>query len=60
MFLIAYLPPKVKVLQRQMSEKIEKETKLVEDKIRKYTENQYSALDEFRTKAQNDYHTLAR
>lgn len=43
-----------------MSEKIESETKLAEEKIRKFTENQYSALDEFRTKAQNDYHTLAR
>lgn len=54
------MPPKIKALQRQMSEKAERETKLVEEKIRKYTENQYSALDEFRTKAQNDYHTLAR
>lgn len=43
-----------------MSEKVEKETKLAEEKIRKFTENQYSALDEFRTKAQNDYHALAR
>jgi len=43
-----------------MSERTEKETKIVEEKIRKFTENQYSALDEFRLKAQNDYHTLAR
>lgn len=43
-----------------MSERVDKETKLVEEKIRKFTENQYSALDEFRNKAQNDYHTLAR
>ncbi|XP_025407368.1 uncharacterized protein LOC112681318 [Sipha flava] len=56
----ALLPPKIKALQRQMSEKVEKETKLVEEKIRKFTENQYTALDEFRTKAQNDYHALAR
>lgn len=43
-----------------MSEVVEKETKLVEDRIRKFTENQYSTLEEFRTKAQNDYYTLAR
>jgi len=54
------VPPKVKALQRQMSEVLEKETKRVEDKIRKFTENQYSSLEEFRTKAQNDYETLAR
>lgn len=57
---IGLVPPKVKALQRQMSEAIEKETKHVEDKIRKFTENQYSSLEEFRTKAQNDYETLAR
>ncbi|VVC32305.1 Hypothetical protein CINCED_3A011752 [Cinara cedri] len=56
----ALLPPKIKALQRQMSDKVEKETKLVEEKIRKFTENQLSALDEFRTKALNDYHALAR
>lgn len=54
------MPPKIKALQRQMSEKAEREAKLVEDNIRKFTENQYSALDDFRTKAQNDYHALAR
>jgi hypothetical protein len=54
------VPPKVKALQRQMSEIVEKETKLVEDRIRKFTENQYATLEEFRTKAQNDYQTLAR
>lgn len=54
------MPPKVKALQRQMSEVVEKETKLVEDRIRKFTENQYSTLEEFSTKAQNDYYTLAR
>lgn len=54
------LPPKIKALQRQMSEKVENETKRIEEKIRKFTENQFSALDEFKTKAQNDYHTLAR
>jgi len=54
------VPPKVKALQRQMSEALEKETKHVEDKIRQFTENQYSSLEEFRTKAQNDYQTLAR
>lgn len=43
-----------------MSESVEKETKIVEEKIRKFTENQYSSLDEFRTKAQNDYHALTR
>jgi hypothetical protein len=56
----ALLPPKIKALQRQMSESVEKETKIVEEKIRKFTENQYSSLDEFRTKAQNDYHALTR
>jgi len=56
----ALLPPKIKALQRQMSEKTEKEAKLVEENIRKFTENQYSALDDFRTKAQNDFHALAR
>ncbi|XP_050545826.1 uncharacterized protein LOC126908042 isoform X2 [Daktulosphaira vitifoliae] len=56
----ALMPPKIKVLQRQMSEKIEEETKIVEEKIRKFTENQYSTLDEFRTKAQNDFHSLAK
>lgn len=54
------VPPKVKALQRKMNDVVEKETKLVEDKIRKFTENQYSTLEEFRTKAQNDYLTLAR
>ncbi|CAH1725203.1 uncharacterized protein LOC114125407 [Aphis gossypii] len=58
--LAGLVPPKVKALQRQMSEVVEKETKLVEDRIRKFTENQYSTLEEFRTKAQNDYYTLAR
>lgn len=43
-----------------MSEVLEKETKHVEDKIRKFTENQYSSLEEFKTKAQNDYQTLAK
>lgn len=57
---LALLPPKIKALQRQMSDMVEKETKLVEEKIRKFTENQLSALDEFRTKALNDYHALAR
>ncbi|XP_050420763.1 uncharacterized protein LOC126833458 [Adelges cooleyi] len=56
----ALLPPKIKALQRQMSEKVEEETKLVEEKIRKFTENQYFALDDFRTKAQNDFRSLAR
>lgn len=42
-----------------MSEKIDDETKLVEEKIRKFTEVQYSALDEYRSKAQNNYHTLS-
>lgn len=54
------MPPKIKSLQRQMNESVEKETKIVDDKIRKFTENQYSALDEFRNKAQNDYYTLTR
>lgn len=52
--------PKVKALQLQMNSVVEKETKLVEDRIRKFTENQYSTLEEFRNKAQNDYQTLAR
>lgn len=43
-----------------MSEKLDKETKLAEEKIRKFTEDQYYALDEFRTKAHNDFHTLAK
>lgn len=54
------MPPKIKALQRQMSDKVEKETKLVDEKIRKFSENHLSALDEFRTKALNDYHALAR
>lgn len=43
-----------------MNDSVDKEIKYVEDKIKKFSEKQYSALDEFRTKVKNEYRSLNR
>lgn len=60
LILKALLPPQLKLLHRQLTESVDNETKLVQDKIRKFTEKQYSGLDEFRTKVENEYNSLSQ
>ncbi|XP_046686168.1 uncharacterized protein LOC124371852 isoform X1 [Homalodisca vitripennis] len=47
-------------LQQQLTEWIKRETALTEERVRQYSEQQYEALDQLRTRVHRDHHILSR
>ncbi|KAK3917417.1 Proline-rich AKT1 substrate 1 [Frankliniella fusca] len=47
-------------LQQQLTEALQREAQLVEERVRQYSEKLYAELEEFRSKAHDDHKTLSR
>lgn len=63
-FAVSQLPNTVQValggLQRQLEEAVQRQTAVIEDKIRAFTAEQYQLLEQFREKAHNEHRLLSK
>lgn len=47
-------------LQRQLEEAVQRQTMVIEDKIRAFTAEQYQMLEQFRERAHNEHRLLSK
>ncbi|XP_014480457.1 PREDICTED: uncharacterized protein LOC106747449 isoform X1 [Dinoponera quadriceps] len=63
-FSVSQLPNTVQValggLQRQLEEAVQRQTAVIEDKIRAFTAEQYQLLEQFRERAHNEHRLLSK
>lgn len=63
-YLVSQLPNTVQValdgLQRQLEEAVQRQTTMIEDKIRAFTAEQYQMLEQFRERAHNEHRLLSK
>lgn len=63
-FAVSQLPNTVQValggLQRQLEEAVQRQTAVIEDKIRIFTAEQYQLLEQFRERAHNEHRLLSK
>ncbi|XP_032687284.1 uncharacterized protein LOC116851708 isoform X2 [Odontomachus brunneus] len=63
-FSVSQLPNAVQValggLQRQLEEAVQRQTAVIEDKIRAFTAEQYQLLEQFRERAHNEHRLLSK
>lgn len=63
-FSVSQLPNTVQValggLQRQLEEAVQRQTAVIEDKVRAFTAEQYQLLEQFREKAHNEHRLLSK
>lgn len=63
-FVVSQLPNTVQAalggLQRQLEEAVQRQTAVIEDKIRAFTAEQYQLLEQFRERAHNEHRLLSK
>lgn len=63
-YIVSQLPSTLRLalasLEQQLQESIQSQVRLIDEKIREFTKEQYNILEEFRERAHNEYSFLSR